>query len=104
MNATTPAIPFNTPAWPVWRGGYGKPIGAVNCLLNGQWHKHMLISIDHDGQRPGFPDGIGRVHAGNGIIHMESDSPKHFTLGDWFTEWGQRWGATAPQGLRGRRR
>ena len=47
--------------WPVWWGGYGKPIGAVNCLVNGNWHKHMLISIYNNGQRLGFPDGIGRL-------------------------------------------
>lgn len=104
---------YNTPAWPVWYGGYGKPIGAVNCLLNGQWHKHMLLSIYNNGQRLGFPDGIGRMHAGcyhayemhvhdvTGIIHMESDAPKNFTLGDWFTEWGQPLGRSGAAGLAG---
>jgi hypothetical protein len=103
----------NTAAWPVWWGGYGKPIGAVNCLLNGKWHKHMLLSIYNNGQRLGFPDGIGRVHAGcyhayemhvhdvTGIIHMESDSPKNFTLGDWFTEWNQPLGRNGTAGLAG---
>jgi hypothetical protein len=104
---------YNTPAWPVWWGGYGKPIGNVNCLLNGNWHKHMLISIYNNGQRLGFPDGIGRVHAGcyhayemhvhdvTGIIHMESDTPKDFKLGDWFLEWGQPLGRTGTAGLAG---
>lgn len=104
---------YNTAAWPVWYGGYGKPIGAVNCLLNGNWHKHMLLSIYNNGKRLGFPDGIGRMHAGcyhayemhvhdvTGIIHMESDSPKDFTLGDWFTEWGQPLGRNGTAGLAG---
>jgi hypothetical protein len=104
---------YNTAAWPVWYGGYGKPIGAVNCLLNGNWHKHMLLSIYNNGKRLGFPDGIGRMHAGcyhayemhvhdvTGIIHMESDSPKNFTLGDWFTEWGQPLGRAGTAGLAG---
>jgi len=104
---------YNTAAWPVWWGGYGKPIGNVNCLLNGNWHKHMLISIYNNGQRLGFPDGIGRVHAGcyhayemhvhdvTGIIHMESDSPKNFTLGDWFLEWNQPLGRNGTAGLAG---
>lgn len=114
--ASTPLVQgtlYNTPAWPVWWGGYGKPIGAVNCLLNGNWHKHMLISIYNNGQRLGFPDGIGRVHAGcyhayemhvhdvTGIIHMESDSPKNFKLGDWFTEWNQPLGRNGTAGLAG---
>jgi hypothetical protein len=115
-DASTPLVQgtlYNTAAWPVWYGGYGKPIGAVNCLVNGQWHKHMLLSIYNNGQRLGFPDGIGRMHAGcyhayemhvhdvTGIVHMESDSPKNFTLGDWFTEWGQPLGRNGTAGLAG---
>jgi hypothetical protein len=104
---------YNTAAWPVWYGNYGKPMGVVKCLLNGNWHKHMLLSIYNNGQRLGFPDGIGRVHTGcyhayemhvhdvTGIIHMESDSPKSFMLGDWFTEWGQPLGRTGTAGLPG---
>lgn len=103
---------YNTAAWPVWYGN-GKPVGAVNCLLSGKWHKHMLLSIYNNGQRLGFPDGIGRVHAGcyhayemhvhdvTGIIHMESDSPKNFVLGDWFLEWGQPLGRNGTAGLAG---
>jgi hypothetical protein len=91
---------YNTAAWPIWWGN-GKPVDGVNCLLNGNWHKHMLISIYNNGKRLGFPDGIGRVHAGcyhayemhvhdvTGIVHMESDTPKNFTLGQWFTLWNQ---------------
>src|SRR5206468_3958542 len=59
------------------------------------------ISIYKDGKRLGFPDGIGRVHAGcyhayemhvhdvTGIIHMEADVPKSFKLGQWFSLWNQ---------------
>lgn len=91
---------YNTAAWPVW-WGTGKPVGAVNCLASAAWHKHMLISIYSNGKRLGFPDGIGRVHAGcyhayemhvhdvTGIVHMEADTPKNFKLGDWFTLWQQ---------------
>ena len=104
---------YNTPAWPVWYGNYGKPMGNVKCLLSGAWHKHMLLSIYNNGTRLGFPDGIGRVHTGcyhayemhvhdvTGIIHMESDTPKNFTLGDWFTEWQQPLGRTGTAGLAG---
>jgi hypothetical protein len=85
----TPLVPATinaAPYWPVWYGN-GKPVDGVNCLLNGNWHKHALISIYNNGKRLGFPDGIGRVHAGcyhayemhvhdvTGIVHMESDTP-----------------------------
>jgi hypothetical protein len=103
---------YNTAAWPIWWGN-GKPVGDVNCLLNGNWHKHMLISIYSNGKRLGFPDGIGRVHAGcyhayeahvhdvTGIIHMESDTPKQFTLGSWFRLWNQPLGRDGVAGLAG---
>lgn len=103
---------YNTAAWPVW-WGTGKPVGAVNCLSSAVWHKHMLISIYSNGKRLGFPDGIGRVHAGcyhayemhvhdvTGIIHMEADQPKNFTLGDWFQLWQQPLGRDGTAGLPG---
>jgi hypothetical protein len=103
---------YNTAAWPIWWGN-GKPVGAVNCLVNATWHKHMLLSIYSNGKRLGFPDGIGRVHAGcyhayemhvhdvTGIIHMEADTPKNFTLGDWFELWQQPLGRDGVAGLAG---
>jgi hypothetical protein len=103
---------YNTAAWPIWWGN-GKPVDGVNCLLNGNWHKHMLISIYNNGQRLGFPDGIGRVHAGcyhayemhvhdvTGIVHMESDTPKNFTLGQWFTLWNQPLSRSSVAGFAG---
>lgn len=98
---TTPLIQgtyYNTAYWPVWYGN-GKPVDGVNCLASGAWHKHALISIYKDGKRLGFPGGIGREHAGcyhayemhthdvTGIVHMESDLPKNFKLGQWFSLW-----------------
>lgn len=94
INATL----YATPYWPVWYGT-GKPVDGVNCLVNGNYHKHALISIYSNGKRLGFPDGIGRVHAGcyhayemhvhdvTGIIHIEADVPKQFKLGQWFSLW-----------------
>ena len=103
---------YNTAAWPVW-WGTGKAVGAVNCLASATWHKHMLISIYSNGKRLGFPDGIGRVHAGcyhayemhvhdvTGIVHMEADTPKNFKLGDWFQLWQQPLGRDGAAGLPG---
>ena len=96
LGATINSLPY----WPVW-WGTGKPVDGVNCLVSGAVHKHMLISIYKDGKRLGLPDGVGRVHAGcyhayemhvhdiTGVIHMESDVPKSFNLGQWFSLWQQ---------------
>ena len=100
------------PYWPVW-WGTGKPVDGVNCLINSTNHHHALISIYKDGKRLGFPDGIGRVHAGcyhayemhvhdvTGIIHMETDVPKSFKLGQWFSLWGQPLSRNNVAGLAG---
>lgn len=100
-NTTPLTATFNATAyWPVWYGN-GRPVDGVNCLANGNWHKHALISIYNNGKRLGFPDRIGRLHAGcyhayemhvhdvSGIIHMEADVPKQFKLGQWFSLWQQ---------------
>jgi hypothetical protein len=100
------------PYWPVWYGN-GKPVDGVNCLVNGTNHLHSLISIYKDGKRLGIPDGVGRVHAGcyhayelhvhdvTGIIHMETDVPKRFKLGQWFSLWGQPLSRDGAAGLAG---
>lgn len=108
VNSTINALPY----WPVWYGT-GKPVDGVNCLISGAVHKHALISIYKDGKRLGFPDGIGRVHAGcyhayelhvhdvTGIIHMETNVPKNFKLGQWFSLWQQPLTRDAVAGLVG---
>ncbi|HEY0062008.1 MAG TPA: hypothetical protein VGC21_07795 [Telluria sp.] len=108
INATINATPY----WPVWYGT-GKPVDGVNCLVSGKYHKHALISIYSNGKRLGFPDGIGRVHAGcyhayemhthdvTGIIHMEADVPKQFKLGQWFSLWKQPLSRNGVAGLAG---
>jgi hypothetical protein len=108
ITSTINALPY----WPVWYGT-GKPVDGVNCLINGKYHKHALISIYKDGKRLGFPDGIGRVHAGcyhayemhvhdvTGIIHIEADVPKQFKLGQWFSLWKQPLSRDGSAGLAG---
>jgi hypothetical protein len=103
---------YSPVAWPVW-WGTGKPVDGVNCLASSAYHKHALISIYKNGQRLGFPDGIGRVHAGcyhayemhvhdaTGIVHIEADVAKQFKLGQWFSLWQQPLGATNTAGLPG---
>ncbi|MDM5175636.1 hypothetical protein PO883_00225 [Massilia sp. DJPM01] len=103
---------YVAPYWPVWWGN-GKPVDGVNCLVSGKFHNHVLLSIYKDGKRLGFPDGIGRVHAGcyhayemhvhdaTGIVHMESDVAKTFKLGQWFSLWGLGLSRTGAAGLAG---
>lgn len=114
-SALTPLMPatYNVPAyWPVWWGN-GKPVDGVNCLVSGKYHQHVLLSIYKDGKRLGFPDGIGRVHAGcyhayemhvhdaSGVVHMESDVAKTFKLSQWFSLWGLGLGRAGTAGLAG---
>lgn len=111
----TPLMPatYNVPpSWPVW-WGTGKPVDGVNCLVSGKYHQHVLLSIYKDGKRLGFPDGIGRVHAGcyhayemhvhdaSGVVHMESDVAKTFKLSQWFSLWGLGLGRAGTAGLAG---
>jgi hypothetical protein len=102
----------NTPYWPVWYGT-GKPVDGVGCMISGEWHKHALISIYKDGQRLGFPEGVGRQHDGcalvyemhmhdvSGMVHMEADAPRDFKLGQFFSLWQQPLSRTNTAGLPG---
>lgn len=100
------------PAWPVWYGT-GLPVAGIGCLTGAAYHKHALLSIYKDGVRLGLPDGIGRVHAGcyhayemhvhdvTGILHMEADGPRQFTLSQWFALWQQPLSRENTAGLAG---
>jgi len=84
------------PGWPSWSGS-GQPVAGVGCLINEDYHIHMLVSIYKNGVRQGLPDNIGRsgcayelhTHDVTGTIHIETDVPKKFTLGQLFALWGQ---------------
>jgi hypothetical protein len=64
-------------------------------------HHHALIHIYNDGLLVPIAPNIGihkpayssvHTHDQTGVIHMESDVPHKFTLGDFFTIWGVRFG------------
>jgi hypothetical protein len=108
---------YVTPSWPLWPAPLwsvtGKVSDGVGCFLTGVNHSHALISIYKDGKRLGFPGNIGRpdhgcyhamemhVHDATGIIHMETDIPKKFKLGQFFSVWGQPLSRTGTAGLAG---
>ena len=61
-------------------------------------HQHLLI-LDHGKPVP-VPNNVGRplirqclywlhTHTPDGVIHIESPNTRTFTLGDFFTIWGQ---------------
>ncbi|MGX4643399.1 hypothetical protein [Massilia sp. SYSU DXS3249] len=98
------------PGWPAWVAPAGRvPVAGVGCLVNEDYHIHSLVSIYKDGVRQGLPDNVGRsgcayelhTHDVMGVIHIETDVPKKFTLGQFFALWNQPLGANGTAGLAG---
>lgn len=90
----------NVAYWPTWYGN-AQPYDGVKCLVSAKYHKHALLSIYKDGKRLGLASGIGNYHTGcyhayemhvhdvSGMIHMETDYPVTFKMGQWFSLWQQ---------------
>ena len=105
------ALTFSVPHWPAWTYGGTAVIGGVRCAPTVKYHIHALLSIYRDGQRLALPDSIGRnghcdyqmhTHDGSGLVHIETDVPATFTLGQFFALWGQPLGTAGVAGLAGR--
>jgi hypothetical protein len=67
------------------------------------YHAHAHLSIIINGQSQVIPAGTGIVgaclhplhtHSTDGIIHIETDQNRTFTLGDFFRVWGQPFDTT----------
>ena len=80
----------------------GQEVAGIRCdEMEGQRvHIHQHIAIFDHGKPVGVPDNIGRplirqclywvhTHTTDGVIHIESPTTRTFTLGDFFTIWGQ---------------
>lgn len=89
---------ISPPGWNAWVAPSGNaPVSGVGCLINENFHQHSLLSIYKDGVRQGLPDNIGRggctyelhTHDGTGVVHIETDVPKRFTLGQFLALWNQ---------------
>ncbi|HEY5086571.1 MAG TPA: hypothetical protein VII66_04345 [Gemmatimonadaceae bacterium] len=80
----------------------GEPVGGISCdAQEGQRihiHQHLLI-LDH-GKSVDIPANVGQpagkqciywlhTHTPDGVIHIEAPRDRSFTLGDFFTVWGQ---------------
>jgi hypothetical protein len=107
----TSAASISKPNWPAWAHTGMDPVGGVGCYKIGQYHTHALLSIYRDGVRLALPGSIGRdtgceyelhTHEGSGTIHIEADSPKVFTLGQFFLLWGQNLSDASVAGLPGK--
>jgi hypothetical protein len=98
------------PHWPAWVAPVNHaPVSGVACLGTVNYHKHSLITIYSDGVRLGLPNNVGRsgctyelhTHDLIGMVHMESDVAKKFTLGQFFALWNQPLAASGTAGLPG---
>jgi len=101
---------FSQPNWPAWAHTGTAPVDGVGCARNENYHIHALLTVYRNGQRLAIPDSIGRgsgcnyemhTHDGSGVLHIETDVPKVFTLGQFVALWGQTIGANAILGLPG---
>ena len=98
------------PGWPAWVGpASGTVVAGVGCTVSGNYHQHSLVTMYKDGVRMGPPDNVGRgacdfelhTHDVTGMVHIHSDVPKKFTLGQFFTLWGQPLAAGGTAGMAG---
>jgi hypothetical protein len=96
------------PAWNAWVAPPNRAtVSGVGCLVSEEFHRHSLVSIYKDGVRLGLPENIGRsgcayelhTHDVSGVVHIETDVPKKFTLGQFFALWNQPLGANGTAGL-----
>jgi hypothetical protein len=98
------------PGWPTWTAPAGNPaVSGVRCVESEIYHLHALVSIYKNGVRQGLPDNVGRsgcnyelhTHDAMGVVHIETDVPKKFTLGQFFALWNQPLGVKGTAGLPG---
>lgn len=98
------------PGWPAWVAPPNRAVvGGVGCLVSENYHIHALVTIYKDGVRIGLPSNVGRgtcnyelhTHDVTGVVHIETDVAKKFTLGQFFALWNQPLGRGGTAGLAG---
>jgi hypothetical protein len=93
-------------------GGNGAPVGNLNCDANltANFDVYTHLSIFRNGEQLAIPQDIGRTgtceyeihtHDQSGTIHTASTTYKRFTLGDFFSVWGQPLTTTNVAGITG---
>lgn len=101
-----PGVRATAPPWPVQDQNLAQRIRRLGLPAGGseKFHIHALLSIYNQGLLVTVPANVGiderqhvesslHTHDATGIVHMEAPAPHRFTLGDFFTEWGVRFGA-----------
>jgi hypothetical protein len=85
-------------------------VDGVGCARSETYHTHALLTVCRNGVRLALPDSIGRgsgcnddmhSHDGAGVLHIEIDVPRTFTLGRFLSLWGQGIGGGAVLGMPG---
>lgn len=98
------------PYFPAGGSGTGATIAGVGCAATEHYHIHAMISFYRDGIRLGIPEHIGlngctyEMHthdATTGVVHIETDVPKSFVLGQFFALWGQNLARDGAAGIAG---
>ena len=96
--------------FPAGGSGTGQPIAGVGCAPNEHYHIHAMISFYRDGVRLGIPEHIGlngcayEMHTHDpttGVVHIETDVQKKFSLGQFFALWGQNLSSDSAAGIAG---
>jgi hypothetical protein len=103
------------PLAPISGAASGATVDGIRCDASEQveYHIHVHLAVFVDGSGRSIPYGIGVVapaptrtpqgpfaqatrcyywlhtHATDGVIHVESPSPRRYTLGQFFDIWGQ---------------
>jgi len=108
--AISTASNFSQSNWPAWRHSGTAAVDGVGCAATEAYHVHALLTVYRNGVRLALPDSIGRgsgcnyemhTHDGSGVIHIEADAPRTFTLGQFLSLWGQGAGTASALGLPG---
>jgi hypothetical protein len=110
---------IGAPHWPEGNtstGGQGQPIGTMQCLGSQPvtYHVHTHLSIFLNGEQLAIPTHAGFVegttndchyplhtHDWSGLVHVHATAAGTFTLGQFFSIWGQPLSSTDVAGLVG---
>lgn len=99
--ATLEGLQESTAPWRPEYTNLASRIKALDLPPTGseRYHVHARLAIYIDGQPQAVPGSVGvdsargtasslHTHDPDGIIHMEADNPRDFTLGEFFSVWG----------------
>ncbi len=94
----------------------GQPVGGIRCdqMEGNVLHIHQHLAIFDHGKPIRVPEDVGRplmggclywlhTHTPDGIIHVESPAMRTYTLGEFFSVWGQPLSRTNVAGAKPRR-